>query len=91
MTYDKLGVLINDLITIEAWKENVYPLLLKDVAGRNTMRVYFILYHEATVVNLFEILLYHKHVCESLGEKMIELVDYCSRKLTRLNVSPKIA
>ena len=49
------------------------------------MRVYFILYHEATLVNLFEILLYHKHVCESIGEKMIELVDFCARKLTRLN------
>ena len=63
----------------------MYPLLLDEVAGKNTMRVYFILYHEATIVNLFEILLYHKHVCESIGEKMIEFVDYCSRKLTRLN------
>jgi zinc finger MYND domain-containing protein 10 len=85
MTFGKVDVLINDLITIEAWKENVYPNLLDHLAGRNTMRAYFILYHEATVVNLFEILLYHKHVCESCGEKMIELADYCARKLTRLN------
>lgn len=85
MTFGKIDVLINDLITIEAWKEQVYPLLSENLAGRNTIRTYFILYHEATVVNLFEILLYHKHVCESCGEKVIELVDYCARKLTRLN------
>ena len=68
LTHDKLDVFVNDLITLEAWKENVYPLLLDDIAGKNTMRCYFILYHEATLVNFFEILLYHKHVCESLGE-----------------------
>lgn len=85
LTHDKLDVLVNDLITLEAWKENIYPLLLDDIAGKNTMRCYFILYHEATLVNFFEILFYHKYVCERLGEKMIDLVDYCSRKLTRLN------
>ena len=87
LTFDKLGVLIHDLIIIEAWKENVYPLLLDHIAGRNNMRVYFILYHEATIVNLLEVLLYHKHVCESGGELMLELVDYSARKLTRLNGS----
>ena len=68
LTHDKLDVLVNDLITLEAWKENIYPLLLDDIAGKNTMRCYFILYHEATLVNFFEILFYHKYVCERLGE-----------------------
>lgn len=84
LTFDKVKVLIHDLLAIEAWKENVYPRLLDRVAGRNTMRVYFILYHEATLFNLFEVLLYHKHVCEAGGESMFELVDLISRKLTRL-------
>ena len=73
LTYDKLDVLVNDLITLEAWKDNVYPLLLDEVAGKNTMRCYFILYHEATLVNFFEVLLYHKHVCENLGEWILLL------------------
>lgn len=85
LTFNKVETLIHDLLLIEIWKESVYPLLLDDIAGRNSMRVYFILYHEATVVNLFEVLLYHKHVCEHGGEKMFELVDYVARKLTRLN------
>lgn len=85
ITFGKIDVLINDLITIEAWKENVLPNLFDRVAGRNTMRIYFVLYHEATIVNLFEILFYHKHVCEGCGEKIIEMIDYCARKLTKLN------
>ena len=84
LTFDKLDVLIHDLLVIEAWKENVYPELLDRVAGRNSMRVYFILYHEATLVNLFEVLFYHKHVCQAGSEKMLEMVDYAARKLTRL-------
>ena len=84
LTFEKLDVLIHDLLLIEAWKENVYPELLDRVAGRNNMRVYFILYHEATIINLMEVLLYHKHVCSQCGERFLELVDYCARKLTRL-------
>lgn len=84
LTFDKLDVLIHDLIVIEAWKEHVYPCLLDRVAGKNTMRIYFVLYHEATVVNLIEVLLYHKHVCQAGGERMLELVDYAARKMTRL-------
>jgi hypothetical protein len=85
LTFDKLGVIIHDLLLIEAWKENVYPKLLDRVAGRNSMRIYFILYHEATLINLLEVILYHKHVCESGGEKLLELIDYIARKLTRLS------
>jgi hypothetical protein len=85
LTFDKLQVLVHDLIVIEAWKEKLYPELLDRVAGRNTMRCYFIMYHEATVVNFLEVFLYHKHVVEALGEKAIELIDFCARKLVRLN------
>lgn len=85
LTFNKLDVLIHDLLLIEAWKEYVYPHLLDKVAGRNTMRIYFILYHEATIINLFELLLYHKHICEAGAERILELVDYVARKLTRIN------
>ena len=75
--------LIYDLVLIDVWKESVYPLLIDTLAGKNNMRLYFILYHEATVVNLLEVFLYHKHMCESGGEKMLELVDYAAKKLAR--------
>ncbi len=85
LTFDKLGVLIHDLLLIEAWKENVYPLLVPDLAGRNSMRLYFMLYHEATVINLFEVFFYYKHAIDAAGEKMLDFVDYLSRKMSRLN------
>jgi hypothetical protein len=85
LTFNKLDTLIHDLLLIEIWKENVYPLLLDTLTGRNNMRLYFILYHEATLINLFEVFMYYRHVCEAGGEKMLELVDYIGRKLTRLN------
>jgi len=84
LTFGMIETLIHDLLIIEAWKESVYPKLLSRVAGRNSMRIYFVLYHEATVINLFEVLMYHRHICEQSGEKFLELVDYCARKLTRL-------
>lgn len=43
------------------------------------------LYHEAVLLNLFEVLLYHQHCAEALEEEMIELVDVCARKMTLLN------
>eukprot|EP01035_Chromulina_nebulosa_P025042 gene25042-32644_t len=87
LTFDKFETLIHDLVLIDVWKEHIYPLLLDSLAGRNNMRLYFILYHEATVVNLLEVFLYHKHMCESGGEKILELVDYVAKKIARLNGS----
>lgn len=86
LTFGKIEFLIYDLLLIEAWKEHVYPLLVDELGrGRNNNRLYFVLYHEATVVNLLEVFLYHKHVCEGAGERVLDLVDYVARKLLRLN------
>lgn len=85
LTFDKIEVLIHDLLLIEVWKESVYPLLLDELAGRNSMRIYFILYHEATLINLLELFFYHKHLCEAGGDKVLEVVDFVARKLARLN------
>jgi len=42
----------------------------------------FKLYHEATLVNLLETVLFHQDVCQSLGDSLYDLIDYCYRKLT---------
>lgn len=47
---------------------------------------FFKLYHEATIVNLLELLLYHQESIAQLEDYMIDLVDYCFRKFTFLNV-----
>jgi len=43
------------------------------------------LYHEVTIVNLLELVLYNKNACTSVDEKMLDMVDYCARKVTFLN------
>lgn len=56
LTFDKLSTLVHELLVIEAWREKVYPLLAERVVeGGASMRAYFALYHEATVINLIEV------------------------------------
>ena len=87
LTFDKVRVIIEDLLAIEAWRTEVLPLLVSDLASNsNVMRVYFTLYHEATLVNLLEVMLFHKHVLEGLGELTVDLVDYCARRMSVLAV-----
>ncbi len=41
-------------------------------------------YHEAMICNLLEVAMFHEHVVESASGCMMELVDYCMRKVTWL-------
>lgn len=84
LTFEKIEVLIHNLIVMETWKEFVFPLLVEPLATKNSMRLYFVLYHEATLINLLEILIYHKHVVAESGDTLIDLIDYVARKLVRL-------
>jgi hypothetical protein len=41
---------------------------------------------QATAINLLEVMLYHAHGAEAMGEEaLIELVDYCAKKAALLN------
>nr|KAF6421560.1 zinc finger MYND-type containing 10 [Molossus molossus] len=41
-------------------------------------------HHEASIINLLETVFFHKEVCESAEDTVLDLVDYCHRKLTLL-------
>ncbi|KAI9141546.1 zinc finger MYND domain-containing protein 10-like protein [Paraphysoderma sedebokerense] len=82
--FDKVPVLIYDLLVIETWKTKVFPLLYKDVAKTGSLMAYMLLYHEATIVNLLEIVLYNKDALLSAGDTLLDLVDYCTRKIATL-------
>ncbi|XP_053454392.1 zinc finger MYND domain-containing protein 10 isoform X3 [Nycticebus coucang] len=41
-------------------------------------------HHEASIINLLETVFFHKEVCESAEDTILDLVDYCHRKLTLL-------
>jgi hypothetical protein len=41
-------------------------------------------YHEASVVNLLETLMYHEDVCTAFDDQILDLIDYCYRLLTEI-------
>jgi len=86
LTFDKLKLLVHELLVIEAWRLNVFPRIKKGlVEMKATMRGYFCLFHEATLINLLAVCLHHSHAVEALGEDAVELVDYLARRLVDLN------
>ncbi|KAM5148675.1 zinc finger MYND domain-containing protein 10 isoform 2-T2 [Mantella aurantiaca] len=81
-----IPTLIRQLISIEIWKLRVFPVLcqLQDFQPNSTFPLYMVIHHEATIINLLETIFYHKDVCESAEDLVLDLIDYCHRKLTLL-------
>lgn len=80
-----MELLIKDLLTAETWKLKVFPLLHKQVAELSSIKSYMCMYHEASICNLLEVMLYHKTACESSEDALVEIIDYCYRKFLLLN------
>uniref|UniRef100_A0A8C2Y7I3 Zinc finger MYND domain-containing protein 10 n=1 Tax=Coturnix japonica TaxID=93934 RepID=A0A8C2Y7I3_COTJA len=86
VSHCKIPVLIGELITVEVWKHKVFPVLcrLEDFHPSSTFPIYVVLYHEASIINLLETVFFHKEICESAEDSILDLIDYCHRKLTLL-------
>uniref|UniRef100_A0A7N5JVD9 Zinc finger MYND domain-containing protein 10 n=1 Tax=Ailuropoda melanoleuca TaxID=9646 RepID=A0A7N5JVD9_AILME len=86
VTHGKIPALVEELIAVEMWKQRVFPVLcrLEDFKPQNTFPIYMVVHHEASIVNLLETVFFHKEVCESAEDTVLDLVDYCHRKLTLL-------
>jgi len=80
VTLDKITTLVMELLSAETWKHKIFPLIKKDVAELSSIKSYMCLYHEASIVNLMEVMLYHRTACESSEDALVELIDYCYRK-----------
>ncbi|XP_029946975.1 zinc finger MYND domain-containing protein 10 [Salarias fasciatus] len=82
----KIPVLVSELILVEVWKQKVFPVLcqLKDFNPASTFHLSMVIYHEATIINLLETIMFHQDSCEAAGDSVLDLVDYCHRKLTLL-------
>uniref|UniRef100_UPI00398E7404 zinc finger MYND domain-containing protein 10 isoform X2 n=1 Tax=Pristiophorus japonicus TaxID=55135 RepID=UPI00398E7404 len=83
-SHEKVPTLIHELIAVEVWKQKVFPVLcqLQDFTPTSTFPIYIVIHHEATIINLLETIFYHKDVCESAEEAVLDLADYCLRKVT---------
>ncbi|XP_059150753.1 zinc finger MYND domain-containing protein 10-like [Physella acuta] len=85
ISYGKINLLIQDLITTEIWKQKVFPELIDmEFEPKTTFPIYIILYHEATVINLLETMMFYKETCEVADDSVLDLVDYAYRKLCYL-------
>ncbi|XP_067319723.1 zinc finger MYND domain-containing protein 10 isoform X2 [Anolis sagrei] len=82
----KIPTLIQELITVEIWKQKIFPILcrLEDFKPKSTFPIYLVLRHEASVINLLETVFFHKEICESAEDTVLDLIDYSHRKLTLL-------
>ncbi|XP_038135980.1 zinc finger MYND domain-containing protein 10 [Cyprinodon tularosa] len=86
VSFGKIPVLVHEMILVEMWKQKVFPILcqLQDFNPKCTFHLYMLIHHEATIINLLETVLFHKDSCEAAGDSLLDLVDYCHRKLTLL-------
>ncbi|KAJ3120343.1 Zinc finger MYND domain-containing protein 10 [Nowakowskiella sp. JEL0407] len=84
LSFDKIGLLIHELLVIEVWQSKVFPHLMSDINSEISTQIYFVLFHEATIVNLLEVILAEKSAVLAADELLVELVDYSSRKIAYL-------
>jgi hypothetical protein len=83
---DRMIVVVHELLSIEVWSGKVRPLLNKTLSkSNNSVKAYFLSYHEPTLCNLLEVLLFHRESVEALGDMAVEIVEYCHRKLLILH------
>ena len=81
---DKVKDIIYDLIVSESWKFYLFPLVKDHLLSLSSVKTYVLLYHEAVICNLLEIMLFHKVSCDAADDSLLELIDYCYRKLIKL-------
>ncbi|XP_030585965.1 zinc finger MYND domain-containing protein 10 [Archocentrus centrarchus] len=86
VSFGKIPVLVHEMILVEVWKQKVFPILcqLQDFNPDNTFPLYMVIHHEATIINLLETIMFHKDSCDAADDSVLDLVDYCHRKLTLL-------
>ena len=83
-------MLCHDLLLIESWREKVFPRLAARVPEKAVPEGNFVLYHEATVLNMLGLFLNHEHACKVMGEApLLELIDYYMSKIVRLHYRPR--
>ena len=73
-------------LLIEAWRDEVVPRPVARVPEKVTSKGYSVLFHEAMVPNMLGPFLNHEHACKVMGgAPLLELIDFCMRKIMRLH------
>ena len=81
---DKVKVLIQQIVSLEAWRSEIFPLLLKINSPKSSFPIYSVLFQEACSLSLLETCIFHVDVAENLEDAGTDLLDYCVRNVTHL-------
>ena len=85
LTHDKIPTLIHEIVALDLWKRNVLPVIFDMTFNAETsFPAYVVMFYEATLVGLLEVLLYHSECCEAAGDTLHDLLQYCQGKLVWL-------
>jgi len=82
-TFEKMPVLLHELIASYIWKREVLPLIQNRVAECG-IKGYIAIFHESLVLNLIEIVSFHKTALVALDKYVVDLIDYCYEKVSLL-------
>merc|ERR1711959_673086 len=87
ITFDKLPLLLHELVLIETFKAKELPVMKEDLENlRSGFKPYLLMYQEAMLANLIEVSLFSEVATQAVGENgLVELVDWCTRKTHYLN------
>jgi len=79
----KMVPLLKELLTAEVWRLECLPVIMNtaDFSARSTLPLDMILEHELVVLAIIANVTYHADALESLGDNILDLVDYCHRAL----------
>ena len=81
--HDKLKLLIKELYTVNTFKEKVYPTIKDKIVKLCSIKTYFILYHEAVLVNLIENFLYSITACQAAEDYLVDVIEYAYKMISK--------
>lgn len=84
-TFEKMPVLVHEAILTDIWKREILPKIITDVL-KIPVKSYLALFHEAALLNLLEIVCFHKTALIVLEGNLIDLIEYCYDKMSILYV-----
>lgn len=79
-TFDKMKILLTELIQNEIWKLQILPKIKKQILSSG-IRSYLSIFHEGVLINLLEVVTYHKTAWDALENYSVDLVEYVYTKL----------
>lgn len=86
---EKMPTLLHELLVAELWRQKVLPAVM-DAVVMNPSGSYLYCNYESVLVNLLECICFNEEVILSMGEDVLELVDYCWRQIVRLFSIPHL-